>query len=110
LCDYFMLFGMKKANNFDRKVLDGAYLIIDECCGLDEQISEMFTERISRISLDHSLKCVEDLNNQLKNPKDPKKYEEEYQNLVKGLTKDDLDLNQINKKEEAFIDSYNDEE
>jgi len=110
LCDYFMLFGMKKSNNYDRKILDGAFLIIDECCGLDEQIAEMFTERISRIALDHSLKCVEDLNNQIKNPKDPKKYEEEYQKLVKGLTKDDLDLNQINKKEETFIDSFNDEE
>lgn len=100
LCDYFMLFGMKKSNNFDRKLLEGAFLVIDECCGMDEAISEMFTERVSRISLDYSLKCVDDLNNQLKMVKETNmnRYNEEYKKLVQGLTKDDLDLNQINKK------------
>ena len=102
ICDYFMLFGMKKSNNYDRKMLEGAFLVFDECNGLDEQIAEIFTERISRISLDHSMKSVEDLSNQLKITKeqDPKRYEDEYQKLVKGLTKDDLDLNQLNKKNE----------
>jgi len=109
ICDYFMLFGMKKSNNYDRKILQGAFLVFDECNGLDEQIAEIFTERISRISLDHSMKCVEDLSNQLKQTKeqDPKRYEDEYQKLVKGLTKDDLDINQINKKNEILKNTAN---
>ena len=109
LCDYFMLFGMKKSNNYDRKLLDGSFLVIDECCGLDEAISELFTERVSKISLDCSLKCAEDLSSQLKTLKEanPNRYEEEYKKLVQGLSKEDLDPNQINKKNERLANGAN---
>jgi len=105
ICNYFFLASSKRSIFFDQKGIEGAILYVDECCGLDEELCEVYTERISRISLDFSMKSIEDLNQKLKHIQshESKRYEEEYQKLVRGLTKNDLDLNKINKNETIEI-------
>ena len=72
-------------------------LFVSESSKLDENICNLFTERISKVTIDNSLITLCDLNEKSKKM-DAKKYQRQYDRLVKGLNRIGTDINFINKE------------